>query len=396
MGMLTLLRSGSSADPGKKRTFREHTPFPERRQNMSDSRTYDQLAEHLNSMPIGAPKTPELLGILEILFTEEEAGLAVKLPFLPMTLDGLAERTGMDKQKLEGMLERMASRGTVAAEILGDQKMYRLLPTVVGFSETPFWPGKRTPEAEKLAKLWRSYGPSAFFREVGGLSDTPMTRVIPMEESLSDPRKVADYERLVDTVNGSSYQAVAHCPCRLMKEYAGEGRCEHSTENCLHFGSMGRYMVEHGMAREITVEETMKILKRSNEEGLVHITGNYQGELQTICNCCADACVFLTGLLAMGQKNMFARSNYVSQVDPDTCAVCGTCEERCPVKAISLDDAAARVDADKCIGCGVCYPTCTTESISLVPRPEQEQMPVLPMGELVMKVMSDKKREFRF
>ena len=95
--------------------------------------------------------------------------------------------------------------------------MYRLLPTVVGFSETPFWAGKRTPETEKLAKLWRNYGRNAFIHEVGGagLSDTPMTRIIPMEASLSDPRKVADYERITDTVKGSSYQAVAHCPCRL-------------------------------------------------------------------------------------------------------------------------------------------------------------------------------------
>jgi formate hydrogenlyase subunit 6/NADH:ubiquinone oxidoreductase subunit I len=118
--------------------------------------------------------------------------------------------------------------------------------------------------------------------------------------------------------------------------------------------------------------------------------------LQTICNCCADACVFLTGLLAMGEKNMFARSNYVSKVDEDTCVVCGTCEERCPVDAISLEDSAARVDADKCIGCGVCYPTCSTESITLIPRPEEEQKPVLPMMDLVTKVMGDKEREFKF
>ena len=180
-----------------------------------------------------------------------------------------------------------------------------------------------------------------------------------------------------------------------MRDYADEGKCEHSTENCLHFGTMGQYMVEKGMAREITVDETLAILKRSNEEGLVHLTGNSQGELHTICNCCADACVFLTGLLAMGEKNMFARSNYVSVVDPDTCVVCGTCEERCPVDAISMEDSAL-VDADKCIGCGVCYPSCTTESITLVPRPEAEQTPVLPEMELVTKVMSDKQREFKF
>jgi electron transport complex protein RnfB len=364
---------------------------------MSGSNLYDALVEHLNSMPIGAPKTPELIEILKTIYTEEEAALAVKLPFLPMTLDGLADRTGVEKGKLESMLAKMADRGTVAQETLGDQEMYRLLPTVVGFSETPFWAGKRTPETEKLAKLWRNYAVNGFIHEVGGggLSETPMTRVIPMEESLTDARKVADYERLADTVRGSSYQAVAHCPCRLMRNYAGEGTCGHSTENCLHFGPMGRYMVEKGMAREITVDETLDILKRSNEEGLVHITGNYQGELDTICNCCADACVFLTGLLALGEKNMFARSNYVSRVDPDTCVVCGTCEERCPVDAISLNGS-AQVDAEKCIGCGVCYPTCTTESITLVPRPEEEQKPVLPMMDLVMKVMSEKKREFKF
>ena len=362
---------------------------------MTESRVYDELIEHLNSMPVGAPKTSELFEILKTIFTEKEARLAVKLPFLPMTLDGLVDRTGVEKAELEGMLEKMADRGTVAAETLGDEKMYRLLPTVVGFSETPFWAGKRTPESENLAKLWRNYARNAFIHEVGGLSDSPMTRVIPMQESLSDPRKVAAYERIIESVKGSSYRAVAHCPCRLMRDYAGEGTCEHSTENCLHFGSMGQYMVEKGMAREITVDETLDILKRSNEEGLVHITGNYQGELQTICNCCSDACVFLTGLLFMGEKNMFARSNYVSQVDPDTCVVCGTCEERCPVDAISLNGS-AEVDADKCIGCGVCYPTCSTESITLVPRPEEEQKPVLPMEELVMKVMSDKKREFKF
>jgi NAD-dependent dihydropyrimidine dehydrogenase PreA subunit len=362
---------------------------------MSDSHVFDALVDHLNSMPIGAPKTPELIEILKVLYTDKEAELALKLPFLPMTIDGLADRTGMDRESLQGMLERMASKGTVAAETLGDQRVYRLLPSVVGFSETPFWPGKRTPEAEKLAKLWRVYARDAFFHEVGGLSETPMTRVIPMEASLSDPRKVSDCERVADLVRGTSYQAVAHCPCRLMKDYAGEGACSHSTENCLHFGTMGRYMVERGMARQIGIDETLDILKRSNEEGLVHITGNYQGELQTICNCCKDACVFLTGLLAMGEKNMFARSNYVSRVNEDTCVLCGTCADRCPVDAISLNGA-AQVDSDKCIGCGVCYPTCTTESISLVPRPQEEQRPVLPMGEMVTKVMRDKNREFRF
>ena len=50
---------------------------------MSGSNVYDELVEHLNSMPVGAPKTPELIEILKTIYTDEEAALAPKLPFLP-------------------------------------------------------------------------------------------------------------------------------------------------------------------------------------------------------------------------------------------------------------------------------------------------------------------------
>lgn len=364
---------------------------------MSEHGIYDKLADYLGNMPVGAPKTPELFEILKTLYTEEEAELAVKLPFMPMNVDALVDRTGMEEAELKSMLEKMTKKGLVFLVPEADEPMYRLLPTVVGFSETPFWAGNKTPETEKLAPLWRSYTRKAFYHEVGGLSDTPMTRVIPVQESIDDGRKISPYDRLREMVEKTDYQVVAHCPCRLMKNYSGEGdECTHSTENCLHFDSLGRYMVAQGMAREITVEETMEILKRSNEEGLVHITGNYGGDLETICNCCADACIFLTGLMVQGEKNMFARSNFVSEINEESCVECGTCAERCPVDAISLDDGPASVDADKCIGCAVCHPTCPSESVSLVARSEAEQAALMSRGELVMKVMKDKGREFQF
>ncbi len=363
---------------------------------MSQPEIYDQLADHLNSMPIGAPKAPELLEILKVLFSEEEASLAVTLPFFPMTLKDLSERTGWDEEKLKPLLDKMIGNGTVFVEMETPEPMYRLLPTVVGFSETPFWAGKRTPTTEKLAKLWTQYKNKGFYREIGGLSDTPLVRVIPLEETMDDPRTISNFDKVAELVKETSYQAVAHCPCRLMKEYSGNGRSKYSTENCLHFGSLGRYIVAQGMAREITVDETIAILKKSQEEGLVHITGNFQGTIETICNCCADACIFLTGLMAMGEKNMFSRSNYVSQIDQETCAECGTCAERCPVDAISLDEGPAQVAQAKCIGCGVCHPTCPSEAISLTPRADEEQKPLLPIDQVVTNVMQDKQRQMKF
>jgi len=43
---------------------------------------YDVLARHLDEMPVGAPMSDELMGILHILFTPEEAEIGSKLPFM--------------------------------------------------------------------------------------------------------------------------------------------------------------------------------------------------------------------------------------------------------------------------------------------------------------------------
>ena len=86
---------------------------------MGGSNVYDELVEHLNSMPVGAPKTPELIEILKTMYTDEEAALAPKLPFLPMTIDGLVDRTGVEKGKLQSMLDNMADKGIAAVETLG-------------------------------------------------------------------------------------------------------------------------------------------------------------------------------------------------------------------------------------------------------------------------------------
>jgi ferredoxin len=54
------------------------------------------------------------------------------------------------------------------------------------------------------------------------------------------------------------------------------------------------------------------------------------------------------------------------RVDADKCVACGTCEEVCPVGAISVEDI-ARVDPAICLGCGLCVDECTQGALSLDP-----------------------------
>ena len=50
-------------------------------------------------------------------------------------------------------------------------------------------------------------------------------------------------------------------------------------------------------------------------------------------------------------------------IDPEVCIRCNTCEDTCPIDAISHDDRNYVVDASICNGCNACLPPCPTGSI---------------------------------
>jgi NAD-dependent dihydropyrimidine dehydrogenase PreA subunit len=58
-------------------------------------------------------------------------------------------------------------------------------------------------------------------------------------------------------------------------------------------------------------------------------------------------------------------SNYIAEVNEDDCIGCGTCEEKCPMQTIELEDSKAVINEDNCIGCGVCAHHCPEEAIHL-------------------------------
>ena len=343
---------------------------------MSDTHLYEDLAKHLDQGIVGAPTSPALLEILKILFPVEEARVALKLSMQNQTLAELLPFFPELGDSLEAVLNRMAGQGTVfTSQRPGAERQYALLPSVVGWAETPYWAGRETERTRQLAPLWLKYREEAFGEELSR-GDMPVVRVLPVSKKLTESSEILPYNALKPMVEAQSFCAVAHCPCRQMHAQVGDA-CDHSLENCLHFGSMGRYMVEQGLARKISADETLKILGEANEEGLVHSVENIEGHLGTICNCCGCCCVFLETKSKTGLHTI-SSSNYVAQVDPDLCVACGTCEERCPMGAIAVgDEDIAVVDPKICIGCGVCTPTCEPEAVELALRAEAKPPPDL-------------------
>ncbi|MEJ5186517.1 MAG: 4Fe-4S binding protein [Candidatus Geothermincolales bacterium] len=328
---------------------------------------YHRLAEHLDRAVNGAPMAPSLLEILQVLFPGEEAEVALHLPiYARKTLEELQAEMPEKAGRLEEILKGMALRGTVETLVKpGKGRTYRLLPTVVGLVEVPFLKGEDTPEKRRLALLWKEYLYQGFAEELA--RELPLIRVVPIGESLQDPSQVLPYDALPELLSNVEDFAVGHCPCRQIASFTGEG-CDHPTERCMHFGSLARYLVENGLARPISREEALELLKQATEEGLVHVCDNVNGYLRTICNCCPCCCAFFRARLQLGLETV-SPSGYVARVEEEECIGCGVCEERCPVKAVELEGERAVVDPSRCIGCGVCTPTCGAgEAIRLHPR----------------------------
>ncbi|MBW2177695.1 MAG: hypothetical protein JRH03_12235 [Deltaproteobacteria bacterium] len=81
---------------------------------MHEKDLFKQLAERFDDGQIvGAPMTPSLLKILMLLFTPEEAKVALKLPFQNTPLEEAKSIYPEHGEQTETILDNMAKRGTV-------------------------------------------------------------------------------------------------------------------------------------------------------------------------------------------------------------------------------------------------------------------------------------------
>ena len=330
---------------------------------MTKKDAYEKLAEMFNQLPPGISYIPSIMQVLRLQYTSKEAELAVKVGLKGIKLDEVQRRTGIDKQELNRMLNRMADKGTMWITPREENPNYRSVGIGgPGLIETGAWGNIRFPYSVQLLKAMARFQREWATKAMPALG-FPTNRVWPSPAALPDDAQPSD--NVAEMMKQAGYWSVSTCSCRLPHWVAAPGHhCNHILETCLILGKMGRWCVEHGMAREISYDRAVDLLKRCNEDGLVH---TYDPSW-AICNCCADCCVFFVSLRETG-ANVLQRSNFVAHVDQKTCAACGTCADRCPVDAIVVDDFAV-INKDKCLGCGVCFPTCATRSVCLVRRSE--------------------------
>ncbi len=331
-------------------------------------KTYQKLRNYLDQFPLGFPETESgvEMKILQKLFTEEEAELELILTPIPESPDSIAKRTGLPENDVAVKLEDMAKKGLIFRTRRPGQVLYNSAPFMVGIYEYSV-----SRVDEELAHLYDQYYKEAYQEEMGA-SNVPGFRVFPVGETIKSDIALLPYKRIEDEIKGARKIAVSPCICRKEAHLTGHG-CNHMIETCLSFGVAAEYYIENGTGREIDADEAIEILKKSDDQGMVHAGVNVT-HLSNICNCCPCCCDSMKGIVSKGHdKIKYLNALYVAFIEQDTCTSCGTCEERCPVSAVDVDDGMAEVDEKKCLGCGLCAGSCPEDAIDIQLREKRDE-----------------------
>ena len=341
-------------------------PSRERRFDMGDE-VYYRLGKVLDTIPNGFPATDSGVEIklLKKIFTPDEAELAMKLKLTFEKIEDIAARTGLDRAYLDTMLPEMGRKGQVFRIQFGDVSVYKLLPFVFGIYEF------QLPRIDReFTELFEEYTEKAFGREF--FSRTPaLMKVVPIGVEVDPGSTVEPYESVVRLIDGAKSWMVNECICKKERALMGH-RCDRPMEVCLAFAPVEHVFDNVKTGRAITREEAYRILKKSEDAGLVHMVSNTASGHIYICNCCKCCCLPLRSVKRIS-KHATARSNYVAVVDADKCTACGLCADRCQVDAIEVGEFAV---VGECIGCGLCATTCPSEAIRMKRRAPEEQLPV--------------------
>jgi electron transport complex protein RnfB len=324
---------------------------------------YEAFAAALDRLPNGFPRTPSgvELRLLARLATSDEATLAALLGRVYEPYQDIAVRAGLDPQAALRRLMAMTRRGITWVSREGGGLRFRLAPFIVGL-----WESRVDDLDHDVVHLFEAYLLDGGAKGLMG-PEPSLHRVLAGRGAVKTER-ILPYEDVRAIILAASAYHVSDCICRKERDIAGTRTCSFPVHACLSFSPVAR----KGQPGDVTREEALALLDEAERIGLVHTVANTKNGVSYVCNCCGCCCGILRGITEFGLGHSVAASSYRAVVDAGACTGCGTCVERCQVKAVAIRDGVAEVDAGRCIGCGLCVTGCTQEAVRLVRLPDAE------------------------
>ncbi len=364
---------------------------------------YEKLADALEALPSGYTRTPGKIEneLIKIVFTYEEAWLAGQLTRKPETAAEIAQRVGLDEEKVTVLLESMVPPRKVRKDSLALEsgikgvgkveaspskqpkvEKYRLSPFIVGWFES--YLNNPQPESERFAKLYEQYvieggGERIFSPRPGPQGVIPYRGSLKPEWLKREPHNDVDahfqrYDRFL----------VIDCVCKKDQVAAHGHSCDMPIKRCGFVGMPPAVPLSENI---LPREEAIKLWDELDAMG-THVVEGFYGftmgaeapQFVGGCHCCGCCCVMLNSQRLGTLKESVERSNYRAVKDYDKCTNCGECIRRCQFFAHKWEKTAdgrkSVYNRDLCVGCGSCGLGCPSGALHLEPVSEEEWVPV--------------------
>lgn len=309
--------------------------------------------------------TEQCFGLYKVLCNNDEkiAEIWVNSPLgVRFTAFDASVSTGYSVEECAEALEVLAQHGAVCIGYHAGERTYWLQKITLGITESAM-------------PLYKQEGFFDNFLTVGyGSGDMPIgpLMTIPVDKSLVADSVVYPYDDVEALLERHEVFGVSACQCRYctpaiqpreelpdprdldtVKDFiTADG---HHLERCISFGENAEYLIEIGVARQLTRDETRDILMRSIDEGsILNVAPTKTIEL--LC-CCDAGCDYVPSnaqyFAPDSLKNAF-QSHYELMYDKDLCIKCGTCVGRCVPHSIEIDEDGYPAVTGYCFRCGQC------------------------------------------
>lgn len=276
--------------------------------------------------------------VLDCVVTDDMAdvGLAMELR-KTQTIAQLSKKCGKSPEETERLARELAQVGACIFHEENGEDVFELTVFVPGVMEKTVENKELCEKFPAIPKAFEEYARLRGSMLAPGMpvGKGPM-RVIPIASSIEGDSHSIGFEEVSTILNKAKRFAVADCTCRRSRRLLGQG-CGHLEQDmCIQLDTGAEYYIRTGRAREITREEAFEVIRKAEENGLMHSIPNIDnGVTHAICNCCACGCYSMRNALMFNSPDMI-RSNYVSQVNTENCVACGQCVENCPTNALKL------------------------------------------------------------
>lgn len=253
----------------------------------------------------------------------------------------IARRCKKDINFVQQQLDKLVVTGIVRTRTVNGELCYYYPIWVPGIMEGILSNREQCDRYPDLGRCFEEYTRKRLEVLVptlnSGKQGMSFMRVMPVMSAVENNSRTASYDEIATLIENATAISVGPCSCRRSRRLMGEG-CGHLEEDmCMYLNDNAINFSKVGAHRLVSKEEAYEILKRAEDNGLVHEINQTDGFEGTtaICNCCGCSC-FALRIAEMFRSKNAIRSNFVARVDKEKCVACGQCVENCQTNALRL------------------------------------------------------------